>query len=545
MQRTTLINNINRTGFCPDAHNKPMDQLATEPAKAPAKLAARAPTKAPPKKRPSRWLMRGIIAAIVAGVIWAAFRYWGRKPEAAVEYKTSPVTRGDVTQIVTANGSLNPVQTVEVGSQISGVITEIKVDFNSRVKAGDVVAQIDPATYERAKGQAEAELASAQAAQEMAQLNYDRGQELFTSKLISKSDFDQLRVNLSQAKAQAKTRQAFLESAQVDLNRTTIHAPIDGIVITRKVEAGQTVAAAMTTPTLFTIANDLHKMQIEAAVSEADIGGVEEGQKVQFTVDAFPGRMFEGNVRQVRYAPSTNQNVVTYTSVVEVDNKDLKLRPGMTANARFITAERKDVLKLPLAAIRFRPAAGVTVIGETNAPTAKGSSGGGLIESGPFAGLPVMPWMGERRMPTEAERTAYAASLTAEQKQKYEKAVAEFRARMQQGGGPGGSGGGFGGGGPGRGPGAGAGASPKARSEEPKTATVYLKEPPAQNTPNNNNQVVLRAVTVKLGIADAGSIEVVEGLKENDQVISGTLTPQAASATRNPFSPFGGGPPRR
>jgi HlyD family secretion protein len=456
-----------------------------------------------------------------------------------MEYKTSPVTHGDVTQIVTANGSLNPVQLVEVGSQISGVITAIKADFNSRVKAGDIVAQIDPATYERAQGQAEAELASAQAAEEMAQLNYDRGKDLFASKLISKSDFDQLRVNLSQAKAQVKTRQAFLESAQVDLSRTTIHAPIDGVVITRKVEAGQTVAAAMTTPTLFTIANDLQKMQIEAAVSEADIGGVEEGQKVQFTVDAFPGRLFEGSVKQVRYAPSTNQNVVTYTSVVEVDNKDLKLRPGMTANARFITAERKNVLKLPLAAVRFRPPAGVTLIGDTNAPTAKAASAPALIESGPFAGLPVMPWMTDRRPPTEAERTAYAASLTSEQRQKYEKAVAEFRARMAQGGGPGGAG--FGGG-PRGGPGSGGpGSQPRPVSNEPRTVTVYLKEAPAANSPNS--QVVLRAATVKLGIADASSVEVLEGLKENDQVVSGTFTPQAA-ATRNPFNPFGG-PPRR
>jgi len=476
-----------------------------------------------------------VIVLLLSGAAWAGVRYLGHTPGAGMEYKTTPVTRGDVTQIVTANGSLNPVQLVEVGSQISGVITAIKADFNSHVKAGDIVAQIDPATYERAQGQAEAELASAEAAEELAQLNYDRGKELFSSKLISKSDFDQLRVSSSQAKAQVKTRRALLESTQVDLSRTTIHAPIDGVVITRRVEAGQTVAAAMTTPTLFTIANDLHKMQIEAAVSEADIGGVEEGQKVQFTVDAFPGRLFEGSVKQVRFAPSTNQNVVTYTSVVAVDNNDLKLRPGMTANARLITAERKYVLKLPLAAVRFRPAAGVTVIGETNAATAK-TSASALIERGPFAGLPVMPWMSERRPPTEAERTAYAAGLTPEQKQKYEKAVAEFRARMAQGGGPGG--GGFGGGGSG----GGSGSRPRPESNELKTATVYLKEPPAAGDPAG--QVVLRAVTVKLGIADASSIEVLEGLKENDQVVSGTFTAQTTAATRNPFSPFGG-PPRR
>jgi HlyD family secretion protein len=295
----------------------------------------------------------------------------------------------------------------------------------------------------------------------------------------------------------------------------------------------------MTTPTLFTIANDLHKMQIEAAVSEADIGGVEEGQKVQFTVDAFPGRLFEGSVKQVRFAASTNQNVVTYTSVVEVDNKDLKLRPGMTANARFITAERKNVLKLPLAAVRFRPPAGVTVIGDTNAPTAQAASKPALIENGPFAGLPVMPWMSERRRPTDSERTAYAASLTPEQKQKYEKTMAEFRARMAQGGGPGGAGFGGGGSAPGDGP----GSRPRPESTEQKTTTVYLKDKPAAIAPNG--QVVLRAVTVKLGIADTSSVEVLEGLSENDQVVSGTFTPPAATMTRNPFSPFGGpGRPR-
>jgi len=374
----------------------------------------------------------------------------------------------------------------------------------------------------------------------MAQLNFDRGKELFASQLISRSDFDQLRVNLSQAKAQVRTRQASVESTKVDLKRTTIRTPIDGWVITRQVEAGQTVAATMNTPTLFTIANDLHNMLIEAAVSEADIGGVEAGQKVQFTVDAFPGRTFEGNVDQVRFAPVTNQNVVTYTAVVGVDNKDLKLRPGMTANTRFITAERKNVLKVPLAAVRFRPPAGVTVIGDTNAPTAKGTSGAALIESGPFAGLPVMPWMSERRRPTDAERTAYAATLTPEQKQKYEKATAEFRARMAQRGGsgdPGSGGGGFGGG-----PGSGSSPRPRPESTELKTTTVYLKEKPDANAPIG--QVVLRAVTVKLGIADASSVEVLEGLNEKDEVVSGTIA-TVATGPRNPLgNPFGG-PGRR
>jgi len=172
-----------------------MNETVNEPARPPAKPTLKAPRKASASRRGVSWSKWGVIVVVLGVAGWAAFRYWNRPAHAELEYKTSPVTRGDVTQIVTANGSLNPVQLVEVGSQISGVITEINVDFNSRVKAGDIVAQIDPATYERAKGQAEAELASAQAAEEMAHLNYDRGKELFGSKLISKSDFDQLRVN--------------------------------------------------------------------------------------------------------------------------------------------------------------------------------------------------------------------------------------------------------------------------------------------------------------------------------------------------------------
>lgn len=470
-------------GWFRSAHDQIMNEIS-EPVQTSARLRTRTPRSLPPRKRPKRWLKWVVGVIVVAVVIEVGHRFWGGQSDVAVEYRTTPVTRGDVTQIVTAGGALNPVQLVEVGSQISGSITEINVDFNSHVQKGEVVAQIDPATYERAKGQAEAELASAQAAEEMAQLNYDRGKELFASKLISKSDFDQLRVSLRQATALAKTRQAFLDSAQVDLNRTTIRAPIDGVVITRKVEVGQTVAAAMTTPTLFTIANDLHKMQIEAAVSEADIGGVEEGQKVRFTVDAFPGRLFEGSVKQVRYAPSTNQNVVTYTTVVDVDNKDLKLRPGMTANTRFITAERKNALKVPLAAIRFRPSPGVPVIGETNAPAALTRADAG-IRSGMPAGGPERPAGGT--------------------------------------GGPG----------------------PKARPDagESKVGTVYLKAPSAPGS--SEAQAVLRAVTVKLGISDASSVEVLDGLKEGEQVISGTFTPQPAAGPGNPMGGPFGGPPRR
>ncbi len=495
-----------------------------------------------------KWL---VILAVLGGSAWAGIKYWQRPKNGTVEFKTSRVERGDITQSVTANGSLTPVRMVEVGSQISGVITEIKVDFNSQVKSNQIVAQIDPATYERALGQAEAELANAEAALEMAQLNYDRAVGLNAASLISKSEFDQQRVNLSQAKAVVKTRQANVDRAKVDLSRTTIYAPMDGVVITRKVEAGQTVAASMNTPTLFVIANDLAKMQIEAAVSEADVGGVEEGQAVQFTVDAFPGRSFQGRVQQVRFAPTTNQNVVTYTTVVAVDNKDLKLRPGMTTNTKFITAERKGVLTLPNAAVRFRPPAGVMVKGDTNAPAAKVAPAVALIESGPFAGLPVMPWQanGERRRPTDEERAAYTASLTPEQKQKYEQGMAEIRARFAQGGGPGAGGFGGGAGGPG-GAGFGGGASGgggerrRVEAEGLKSATVYLLE--KETSPMGGERTVLNPVTVKLGIGDSTSVEILEGLKEGDVVVSGTVSSltAAATVTRNPLGGLGG-PPRR
>lgn len=483
--------------------------------------------------------------AVVGGVAAGAYVYWRKPANGALEFKTAAVTRGDIVQSVTANGSLSPVRMVEVGSQISGTITNITVDFNSRVKAGEVIAQIDAATYERALLQAEAELANAKASRRLAELNFLRARELFANKLISQSEYDQTDAALIQAEAQVKMREANVERARVDLSRATIYAPMDGVVITRKIEAGQTVAASMNTPTLFIIANDLAKMQIEAAVSEADVGGLEEGQRVTFTVDAFPGRSFDGRVQQVRYAPTTNQNVVTYTTVVAVDNKDLKLRPGMTANARFITAERKNVLKIPNAAIRFRPPAGVTLVGETNAPPAGATAPAALIESGPFAGLPVMPWQtgGERRRPTEEERAAYVATLTPEQKAKYEAAMAEIRARMAQGGGPGG-GGGFGGAGPGGGGGmTGGGERSRPETEVPKSATVYLLE--KETGAVGGEVTVLRAVNVKLGIGDGSSVAVTEGLKEGDQVVTGfSAGTSTAAASRNLLANPFGGPPR-
>src|SRR6266700_2697224 len=414
-----------------------------------------------------KWL---VIVGVLGGAVVGGVAYVKRPKDPDLDFKTAQVTHGEITQVVTANGALNPVRTVTVGSQISGIITELKVDFNSKVREGDELAKIDPATYERALARAVADLANAQAGLEFAKFNAKQSKQLYSDKLISESEFEQNEVALQQADANVKVHQASVDSAKVDLDRTTIFTPISGMVISRKVDAGQTVAASFNTPELFTIANDLTKMQIETLVSEADIGGVQEGQNVNFTVDAFPGRKFSGLVNQVRFAPITNQNVVTYTTVVEVDNKDLKLRPGMTANATIITAQRTNILHIPNSSLRFRPPddavigstnLAVAAAAGTNAPAAKSDKKSEIATSGPFAGLPIPPWQtgGERRRPTDQERSDYETSLTPGQKEKYRQVMAEMRARFAQrsqgdgagsAGGPGGGGGGgamFGGGG--------------------------------------------------------------------------------------------------
>jgi HlyD family secretion protein len=286
-------------------------------------------------------------------------------------YQTTPVTRGDLIQMVTATGQLNPVTNVQVGSQISGTIAKLFADFNSSVSAGQVVAQIDPATYQAAVHQTEADLANSKAALELAQVNARRAEQLFQNKLIPQSDYDQAQASLHQAEANVQLKAAALERARVDLARCTIYSPVDGTVISRSVDVGQTVAASLSAPVLFQIANDLTKMQINASVAEADIGNVEEGQDVEFTVDAFPNRAFHGKVVQVRNSPVTVQNVVTYDTIVGVENPELKLKPGMTANVSIIIARRDDALKIPNSALRYRPPD--TAGASTNAAPARGN----------------------------------------------------------------------------------------------------------------------------------------------------------------------------
>src|SRR5216110_1164928 len=293
--------------------------------------------------------------ALVVGLLIVASVVRQCRNGRAENYQVATVTRGAITQAVTATGTLNPVVNVQVGSQVSGNISKLFADFNSQVKSGQVVAQIDPALFQAAVTQAEGDLATAQAALELAKVNAARTQKLFVEKNSSQQDVDSAMATLHQAEANVKIKQGALDKAKADLDHCTITSPIDGVVISRSVDVGQTVAASLQAPVIFAIANDLTKMQIDANVAEADVGVVKIDQNVDFTVDAFPMETFHGKVIQVRNAPITVQNVVTYDTVIGVSNPELKLKPGMTANVSIIVAHKDDVLQIKNAALRYRP----------------------------------------------------------------------------------------------------------------------------------------------------------------------------------------------
>lgn len=331
-------------------------------------------------------LVIGIVVVILAGLLFARCR-----KESGRRFQTVTVTRGPLTQAVTATGTLNPVQNVQVGSQVSGNIQKLFVDFNSTVKAGETIAQIDPVVFRATVTQAEGDLASARAALDLARVSATRTEDLFAKKNSSQSDLDQAMASLHQAEANVKIKEGALGKAKADLDHCTITSPIDGIVISRNVDVGQTVAASLQAPVIFTIANDLTKMQIDANVAEADVGGVAVDQDVDFTVDAFPAQTFHGKVVQVRNAPITVQNVVTYDTVIGVTNPDLKLKPGMTANVSIISAQRENAIKVANSALRFR------MPDEPASPVAKRDPGSGGQPGGKPAGR------GERRI----ERSVY------------------------------------------------------------------------------------------------------------------------------------------
>ena len=301
------------------------------------------------------WIIWLVVLLILGGLGAGGFYYFHRNHVQGPEFQTAAVERGEITQVVTATGTLNPVKDVAVGCQVSGQISKLYVDFNTPVKKGELIAEIDPATYLASEQQAAADLDNAKANLELEDVEARRASNLFTNQLISGSDYDTAIANLHEAQATVQIKQATLATAQANLNYCKILSPVDGVVISRAVDVGQTVASSFSTPTLFQIANDLTKMQIDTSISEADIGNIVEGQRVEFTVDAYPYRTFQGVVSQVRNAPFTNNNVVTYDTVISVTNSDYKLKPGMTATVSIIIAQRNNALRLPNSALRFHP----------------------------------------------------------------------------------------------------------------------------------------------------------------------------------------------
>ncbi len=269
-------------------------------------------------------------------------------------FRTEPITRGDVQQTVTATGTVNAVTTVLVGTQVSGTIKSLFVDFNSRVTKGQLIALIDPEMFEAQVAQAKANVEKAEATFRDADRSITRNRELFSRNLVPRSDLDTAETNFDSAKAQVEQAKAALRVADTNLRYTRILSPVDGVVISRNVDIGQTVAASFQTPTLFTIAQDLTKMQLNTNIAESDIGIVKVGQDVEFTVDAYPDTIFKGKVWQKRQAPITVQNVVTYDVVIKVDNSDLRLMPGMTANVSIIITIRNNVLRISNTALRFK-----------------------------------------------------------------------------------------------------------------------------------------------------------------------------------------------
>ncbi len=364
----------------------------------------------------TRWLVVALLLLALGGGTW----WWVARANgnATGKYKTVRVERGPLTAAVAASGTLNAVTTVQVGSQISGQIREIHADFNTPVKKGQVIARIDPATLELRVNQSRADLEAARSAVQVSlstlkaqeaelsrvnvtladtQRDYERKQSLLERNFISPAERDKAkalydaaveqvrgveaqigvaRAQVGSAEAQVKQREATLRQMEVDLERTYIRAPVDGVVISRNVDAGQTVAASLQAPVLFTIAQDLRSMQVEAAIDEADVGKLREGQRATFTVDAFSGRGFSGTITQIRKAPQNLQNVVTYTVIITAANPDLALLPGMTANVRVVVDQRESALKVANAALRYRPSGAGEVRTEPASANSPAGSGG-------------------------------------------------------------------------------------------------------------------------------------------------------------------------
>jgi HlyD family secretion protein len=446
------------------------------------------------------WLL--LVPVVLAGLFFLRGR------GEATPFTTATVDRGDVVEVVGATGALEAVTTVQIGSQVSGTIQSLYADFNSTVKKGQVIARLDPSILDARLGQAQANLLAAKANVERARASvedmrqkYERAKELAAQKLLPATELDTAKANHDGAIAQVKANEAAetqavatINQAKVDLSHTVIDTPIDGVVISRNVDVGQTVAASFQAPVLFVIANDLARMRVNASVDEADVGRVREGQDVTFHVDAFPEREFQGVVEQVRLNPTTVSNVVSYNTIIAVDNRDLLLRPGMTATVSIVVRKAANALRVPASALRFRPEGYQRPTGGTvRSVAAGGARAGGERPAGGTG-----QWAGRRAATGGAPGGMGAGSAVAAER-------------------PGPSGPGAPGGGRGR------------------PSVVFV--PDEQGQP--------RAVEVRIGVSDGQFVELRDGLAEGAVVITGTEIPGAragsprpgSSPSSNPFSP--------
>lgn len=305
-------------------------------------------------KNKKKLIISGLILILVIGMIWTL---WGSSPKLKITFDTARVQKGDISNSVTATGTVEPVTQVEVGTQVSGIVNKLYVDYNSEVKKGEIIAELDKINLLNELASKKSNVENSKTEYEYQLKNYTRTKTLHEKSLVSDTDYETALYNYEKAKNSYDISKNELAKAETNLGYATIYSPIDGVVLSRDVEEGQTVAASFNTPTLFIIANDLTDMQVVADVDEADIGGVEEGQHVTFTVDAYPDDVFEGYVTQVRQEATTTSNVVTYEVVISAPNPDLKLKPGLTANVTIFTLERKGVLSIPSKALRFKPEA--------------------------------------------------------------------------------------------------------------------------------------------------------------------------------------------
>ena len=482
----------------------------------------------------------GGVLALVLLVLW-----WRQGAVKAPKYRTEPAEIGSIIQTVSATGTVTPVEQVEIGSQVSGTVSKLNADYNSRVHRGQVLLQIEPSTFRAKAVQAQANVSRAEAVANETQRQYERAKALLPEKYISQADVDAALSKWRQADADLKQARAQLQAANVDLANTTIRSPIDGVVIARDIDLGQTVAASLQAPKLFVIANDLSQMQVETKIDEADIGTVKPGLPVTFTVDAFPDEEFQGTVASVRLEPVVDQNVTTYTTVIRTANPSLRLRPGMTANVSVQVASRDDVLKVPNAALRFRPPA----TGKSRASTGRGTANADVAGTGSGsggAGSGAGGWRGRRGGGADSLR-----------------APSDF---ARNGGAPGGGAGGgwrgrhggaggdslAAGGGRGRGMGGGrwsgrSGNGDGAVATLPDTGAVVMGTV-AEPRMKHGTVYVLRdgkpqPVAVRSGISDGASTEVISDvLKPGDPVIVGVESSGATAGQQNLSPPpgFGG-----